>query len=131
MEFSLKKPTLVANYHAEPKPTVVANLGTVDATGTSARAYLRTATKAKNAENFKREAELIEKAIATMGTATPNILRRYAASLYKCGEFRAAKAIIANPRCAEDGGEDYVKRMRSQLDGRFEVSFEKIIDLVR
>lgn len=126
MEFSLKRPTKESEVKAK---VGVATFSATDDTGTSARAYLRTAAKAKEAANYTRETQLIEKAISSMGTATPNVLRRYAAALYKCGEFRAASAILNKPICLEDGGKDYVERLQSQLNGKISVPFHDILSL--
>lgn len=127
MEFSLQRPTTETDVTTKKD---VATFSSTDDTGTSARAYLRTAAKAKEAGNYTREAQLIERAISSMGAATPNILRRYAASLYKCGEYRAASAVLANPVCLDDNGSDYVHRLKSQLDGKFGVPFQDVLNVI-
>lgn len=98
-----------------------------DASGTSASAYLKTAAKANEAGNYRREAELLEKAILAMGNKLPNVLRRYAAALYKIGEYRAAWLIITDPKALEDGGEGYVSRLKDKLKTRADSSFMEIL----
>lgn len=98
----------------------------VDESGTSANAYLKTAAKAKDGENFRREAYLIENAILTMGHKSPSVMRRYAAALYKSGEYRASWMIIADPVASQDKGVDFVSRLKSKLADKQSEGFAQI-----
>ncbi|MGB6229691.1 MAG: hypothetical protein WBF53_06140 [Litorimonas sp.] len=86
--------------------------------GKTIRTYLRTAEKARQAENYAREAELLENAILLGRGGTPNTLRRYANALYRCGEYRAAALVLRDPKCREEGGDGYVTKLLETIASR-------------
>ena len=101
-------------------------LALTDVDGISARAYQKTAAKAREAENYRREAELLEKAILIMGIKPPSTLRLLAAALYKSGEYRAASLVLRDPTSKHDGGQDFVNRLRAQVKSKYDGNFTEL-----
>ena len=79
------------------------------------RHLLKTARRAKEMGNVRREAELLEEAIRLSPEPTPHMLRRLASALYRNNEYRAAGLVAADNRMLLDGGEEFTNRLREQL----------------
>lgn len=90
---------------------------------TKARHLLKTAYRANESKNYKREAELLEEAIMIMPDVTAHVLRRYASALYKCGEYRAAGIVVFNDKCLDEAGEGFVSRLRGALEKKGIIPF--------
>ena len=85
---------------------------------TLVRHLLKTAKRANEAGNFKREVMLLEQAVNIKEQVTGHLLRRYVAALYKVGEYRAASLIASNDMCFEGDGTGYTERVRESLNKR-------------
>jgi hypothetical protein len=95
----------------------------------AARHLLKTAARANENENYKREAELLEQAIVSMPEVTAHVLRRYASALYKLGEYRAASLVAMDDKCiGDDGSEEYVARLRTALEKKGAKAFLDVAD---
>lgn len=93
-----------------------------------ARHLLKTAARAKQSENFKRELSLLEEALVLVPMVTPQLLRRYAMSLAKCGEERAAALVMADARCKDDGDAEMVDKFNARLRRRGAANFVDVVD---
>lgn len=93
------------------------------------RHFSKTAKRANEAGNFKREASLLEEALlVSRNNPGPRLLRRLANALYKSGEYRASALIASDPRCMDDGGEEFMSRLHQKLQEKGTLTFLSLVD---
>ena len=93
-----------------------------------ARHLLKTAKRANEAGNFKREAALLEEAMVLASDVSAHTLRRYCSALYKVGEYRAAAMVAYDSRMDEGDNLGFVERLRANLEERGVKSFLDVIE---
>ena len=93
-----------------------------------ARHLLKTAKRANESGNFRREVTLLEEAIVLMSEVNDHVARRYCSALYKIGEYRASAMVAYSPILTNGGNQDFVKRLQASIEGRGANHFLDVID---
>lgn len=92
-------------------------------------ALLKTAQKAFENQNYKRELELVEQAVQLDQNQT--VLQRYLSSLYRNGEYRTVHYLLNLSTSKNKLSEDFLQRMKELLAAHHMENFENSIKSIK
>jgi F0F1-type ATP synthase delta subunit len=95
----------------------------------TASALLKTAERAFEASNFKRELQLAEQAVSQLQNATT--LQRYISALYRNGEYRAIQVLFSDVGNSDLLKPDFLTNMNTLLSTRNCDAFPDILTKLR